>query len=217
MITLPFQTPQEIAASLPVVIEHLKRDGLIAYPTETVYGFGGAATPAAVERLRELKRRDPDKPFLLLVADADQVSSVEWTSQARTVAEIFWPGPLTIVLPAAPDGPSAHVRADDGTVALRASPHEAVRAIIEAFGAPITSSSANAPRHAAARSCDEACEALTKLEATDVIMLDGGTLAHSPPSTVITFEDGIVRVKRQGAISTDEIRDRLKGSGIDVG
>lgn len=217
MITLPFQTEQEIAASLPVVLEQLERDGLLAYPTETVYGFGGAATLAAVQRLRDLKKREPDHPFLLLVADADQVTGVHWTEQAHTVARLCWPGPLTIVLPADRDGVAGPVIAPDGTVAMRASPHAGVRAIVNAWGAPLTSTSANAPRKPPARDCDEACEALGKLEAEGVLLLDGGKLHDSPPSTIITFEGSVVRVKREGAISADELRNRLRDTGIDVG
>ncbi|MBR9990590.1 MAG: L-threonylcarbamoyladenylate synthase [Gemmatimonadetes bacterium] len=216
MNRLPFRTAADIAAALPEVVAHLARDGLIAYPTETVYGFGGAVTLEAVAALRELKSRDVLKPFLLLVTDPEQAPGVHWTEASRSIARLFWPGPLTLALPALNDAFPEGIISTDGLVALRASPHPLVGALIDAWGGAITSTSANAPGSPPARDGDAAVAALHALGARDVLVLDGGTLPESASSTIVSVEDRTARVLRAGAIGTDKLRKQLAGIGIDV-
>lgn len=214
---LPFTTEAEIRAALPRVLDHLAADGLVAYPTETVYGFGGAATVGAVGALRELKRRDPAKSFILLVTSPDTAPGVHWNDTANTVAAEFWPGPLTLVMDVEPTAFPAGVTATDGRVALRDSPHPGLRMLLQAWSRPLTSSSANARGTPPAMDADEAEAALEELGATgDIVVLDGGRLPASPPSTVVACEDGLVRVLRDGAIDRDTLRERLRGTDIDV-
>jgi L-threonylcarbamoyladenylate synthase len=217
MRIVPFTTAAQIDAALPAVVEHLGRDRLVAYPTETVYGFGGAVTAGACAALRRLKRREPHHPFLLLVDGADGVAGVTWSATARTLARLFWPGPLTIVLPAEPGAFPAEVVSGDGGVALRASPHAGALALIRAWRAPLTSTSANATGRPPARDTDEVVAALGELDAEDVFVLDGGALPPSRPSTVVACQDSFVRVLREGAVDSDTLRNRLQGTGIDVG
>ncbi|MEZ0334979.1 MAG: L-threonylcarbamoyladenylate synthase, partial [Gemmatimonadales bacterium] len=100
-MTLPFRSDAEIEAAIPVVGEHLARGGLLAYPTETVYGLGSGPSVPALDALARLKGRAPGKPFLLLVSSRAMVE--EWglvlTAAARALAAAFWPGPLALVLP----------------------------------------------------------------------------------------------------------------------
>jgi L-threonylcarbamoyladenylate synthase len=213
---VPFATSSEIEAGLPHALAQLRADGLLAYPTETVYGFGGAASSAAAAALRQLKRREPFKPFLLLVENVDQAPGVQWSPTSRQVAELFWPGPLTLVLRAVAGAFPEGIRADDGTVALRASPHPGAQALVRAWGAPLTSSSANTPGRPPARSAAEVDDALQTLGAGDVLVLDGGVLPRSAPSTIVSCRDGVVRVLRQGAISAAALQRRLQGTGIHV-
>jgi L-threonylcarbamoyladenylate synthase len=217
MTPLPVRTEAEIAAALPRVLAHLADDGLIAYPTETVYGFGGAVTPAAAAALRALKHREPLKPFLLLVADPDQAPGVRWTDASRAIARLLWPGPLTLALPAEQGAFPAGIISSHGVVALRASPHPLVRALVRGWGGAITSTSANAPRSAPARDAAGVFAALEALDAHDVLVLDGGTLPESASSTIVAVEDHTVRVLRAGAIRTEDLRNQLSGIGIDVG
>lgn len=216
MTRIGFVTQAEVDAAIPRVIEHLRADGLIAYPTETVYGFGGAATPAAASALQVLKQREAQKPFLLLISDIAQAPSVKWTAPARRLAQLFWPGPLTLALPATAGSLPPGVVSAEGLVALRATPHDAIRRLIATLGAPLTSTSANARGRPAARSAGEAEAALNELDATDVLVLDGGLLPPSPPSTVVACGDDHVRVLREGAITRAQLHDRLDGTGIDV-
>lgn len=216
MRTIRVRDSAELEAALPVVLAHLRRDGLIAYPTETVYGFGGAVTARASERLRALKRRDPLKPFLLLVAGPDQAPGVQWTDASRAVARLFWPGPLTLALPAVPDAFPPGIISADGTVALRASPHALVRSLTTALGGPITSTSANAPGRPPARDADTVVAALVELGVEDVLVLDGGRLPDSESSTIVGVDARTVRVLRAGAVGLDDLRNKLSGVGIHV-
>ena len=80
------------------MLEHVSVGGLLAYPTETVYGFGGVLTRSVIEGLVALKRRDRAKPMLLLVPDREAESDLTWTPEAIELAEVFWPGSVTLVL-----------------------------------------------------------------------------------------------------------------------
>ncbi len=133
------------ADTLDSVLDHLRLGGLLAYPTETVYGFGGLPTRGVIKRLMALKKRKPAKPMLLLVPDREAVSDLTWTPEAIELADVFWPGSVTLVLsdPQAryPEG----VRGSDGRVAVRVSPHPLVRELVCGTGGPILSTSANRP------------------------------------------------------------------------
>lgn len=217
MDILAFQSEADIERALPRVIDHLRANGVIAYPTETVYGIGCALRAPALARLARLKRRSAEKPFLLLVAAREQVADLEWTDAARRLADAFWPGPLTIALHAPADTFPPGVRSVDGTVAVRATSHAGMRRLLAAFGAPITSSSANLPGEAAALDAAGAASALTQANgpahpdaapesAGDVLVLDGGTLAPSPPSTLIDASCVPPRIMRAGALGVEQIR-----------
>jgi L-threonylcarbamoyladenylate synthase len=215
-VIVPFRSSVDIDAALPRIVDHLRADRLIAYPTETVYGFGGAVTNDAAARLQALKQREAHKPFLLLITDLAQVRGIAWPEAARVLAGHFWPGPLTLAVPAGGRSFPPGVVSPDGMVALRATPHDAMRRLIERLDAPITSSSANAPGQPAARTAAEAAAALRELEATDVLLLDGGELPPSAPSTVVACAGDRVRIVRAGVITREELLQRLPGTGIDV-
>ena len=202
--TLP--TPSELAP----VADHLRSGGLLAYPTETVYGFGGLCTPTEVERLRSLKRRAEDRPLLVLVRDAHAAAGLRWSDEARELASIFWPGALTLVLADPerifPEG----VRSADGGVAVRMSPHPLVAALLELLPTPLTSTSANAPGEAPARSGQEALHAAVTLGAgTEMLVLDGGHLPPSGPSTIVDCTGAAPVVIREGTLPLSRLRCAL--------
>jgi L-threonylcarbamoyladenylate synthase len=204
MTRLPFVTAADVRTSLPTVIAQLERGGLIAYPTETVYGFGGLVRDDALASLSALKSRDESKPFLLLIRSAADVPELRWTESARILADRFWPGPLTLALRVHGRFP-ARILSDEGTLAVRATPHEGLRVLLERLGAPITSSSANLPRAATATTADEVEAILHELERDDVLVLDGGELPPSEPSTIVDCSEEIPRVIRAGAITTEAL------------
>ena len=204
MTRLPFATPAEVAQSATEIIAHLRNGGLIAYPTETVYGFGSLVRDDALTSLAALKARDAAKPFLLLIRDAADLPELIWTPSARILAARFWPGPLTLALRVQEGFPS-RILSSEGTVAVRATGHDGVRALLELLGEPITSSSVNLPRQPPAANADEAAAVLDDLGRTDVVILDGGQLASSLPSTLIDCSGEPPRLLRAGAITLDAI------------
>ncbi|HEX9052517.1 MAG TPA: L-threonylcarbamoyladenylate synthase, partial [Anaeromyxobacter sp.] len=122
----------------------LRRGGVVAYPTETFYGLGALARDgAAVDRLARAKGRPDGKPLPLLAADRAQVGEVAVIGpDAARLAEAFWPGPLTLVLPARPGLPEA-ITAGTGTVGIRVPGGEIARALARAAGGAIVATSAN--------------------------------------------------------------------------
>lgn len=194
-------------ADLTPILEHLATDGVIACPTETVYGLSGLCTPVAVERVLALKRREADRPLIALVPSRESVAGLGWTDAARELAAIFWPGALTLVL-ADPEGifPLGVRHGSTGAVGVRISPHPVVTRLVQALGRPVTSTSLNAPGEAPASSGREAREVLGRLPASDVWLLDGGTLPPSGPSTVVDCTRREPIVLREGTIPIGRLR-----------
>lgn len=192
---------------LAMVARHLEEGGLVAMPTETVYGFGAALQDEAVREIQRLKARGPEKPFLILVPGMECVAGLSWTGEARELAAAFWPGALTLVL----DDPHGifppGVRAREGTVAVRQTPHPVARGIVEALGQPVISTSANPPGGLHSSSAQEARDVALALGAGDRLwVLDSGPLAPSEPSTVIDCSGPEPRVIRAGSIPVNRLR-----------
>lgn len=204
------------AHTLDSVLEHVSTGGLLAYPTETVYGFGGVLTRSVIEGLVALKRRDRAKPMLLLVPDREAVSDLTWTPEAIELAEVFWPGSVTLVLsdPGAryPDG----VRGPAGNVAIRVSPHLLVRELVRRLGGPILSTSANRSGEPPALDAQSALGAAVAAGAGEELwVLDGGDLDPSRPSTIIDCSGPVPVVLRQGAVPLGQVRGVLPGIRAD--
>jgi L-threonylcarbamoyladenylate synthase len=196
------------AAGIPSdVLHHLRAGGVIAYPTETVYGLGGIAGGVAVERVRALKARDPAKPLLVLVASAESVSGLRWSESAKELARHFWPGPLTLVLEDPRGIFPAGVRDEDThAVGVRVSPHPLVARLVAELGDALTSTSLNAPGERPAASGAEALEVVRSLGGRDVLVLDGGELPPSKPSSVVDCTGPEPVVIREGAVPTSRLR-----------
>jgi L-threonylcarbamoyladenylate synthase len=184
-------------------VKVLQRGGVVAYPTDTLYGL--AADPRSVEAVRRLfaiKRREPGHAVLLIAADLAQAElAAVFDRRARRAAHAFWPGPLSIVLPAT-DRPCAEVRADDGTVAVRVPAHPLSRELAAAFGFCITATSANRTGHPATGSA-------TVVAATfgdDVdLLLDAGDSPGGPPSTIVDLRGATPMLVRRGAVAWDRV------------
>lgn len=192
---------------LGAAVEHLHAGGVLAYPTETVYGFGSVCTTQGVDALTQLKPREPGKPFLVLAPSAESLSDLEWTPEAHELARIFWPGAVTLVLrdPASvfPSG----IRSEAGSVAVRVSPHPVVVALMRAGAMAITSTSANAPGLPPARTGDAAALAATSLGGGgEVMVLDAGTLPPSGPSTLVDCTGSAARILREGTVPVGRLR-----------
>lgn len=206
---VPFWSPAEIDGAIPRAIAHVQNGALLAYPTETIYGFGGAIESDAVNMLVDLKQRPPGKPFLLLVSSSAMIGrlGLHMTRAASMLAARFWPGPLTLVLRGAEKRVPARLRGPEGGVAVRWTSHPALQRLIAALGDPLTSTSANRPRQPAALAASEVITAFPQQVAMgQVMVLDGGRLEPSAPSTVVDCTGSRLRVIRPGALSAVELR-----------
>jgi L-threonylcarbamoyladenylate synthase len=197
------------SADIGAALAALKAAQAIVFPTETFYGVGvDAMNAVALDRLLEIKGREPDKPVALIAADVEMARRVvrEFPSAARRLADVFWPGPLTIVLPARPELAPALTNREGG-VGIRVSPHPIALELTRRLGAPLTATSANRAGQPPARTLAQAWEAFGGAIAAYV---DGGTLEGSLPSTVIALEDGRIRILRAGAIAPDRLDQALR-------
>lgn len=180
----------------------------MVFPTETFYGIAADPfSPRALEKLFAIKGRDPQKPVALIAANAQMAFEVasEIPSSARRLARAFWPGPLTIVLPARANFP-AQLIGPDGGVGVRVSPHPIARALSEGIGRPITATSANRSGEDPATTIQMARESLGDQVK---VFLEGGTLHASAPSTVIACDVRGCHIIRAGAIGEREITAAL--------
>jgi L-threonylcarbamoyladenylate synthase len=211
-LSIPFWSPAEIEASLSGTITHLAARRVLAYPTETVYGFGGATDQASVDALIQLKTRPPAKPFLILVASSEMLArlDIRLTGYAAQLAARHWPGPLTLVLPGGERRVPEQLRGPEGGIAVRWTSHPALQRLLQAYGEPITSTSANRPGTPPAMSAREVEEQWSDAIGRGVLrVLDGGTLVPSSPSTVVDCTGRWPRVIRPGAIASAVLRESV--------
>jgi len=196
------------ASALDRAVQAIRAGRLVAVPTETVYGLACALTQAAVDRLVEAKGRDVGKGLTLLVdALADAASLVVDSPAARRLADRFWPGPLTMVLPLQP-GVELPYAVTGGTqaVGLRVPDQPFTRRLARALG-PLPLTSANRSGEPDAR---DAAEAQASLGTAVDLIIDGGRAPGGVPSTVVALEgDGSWRLLRAGPISHEELAAAL--------
>ena len=190
----------------------LRRGGLAVFPTETFYGLGCDPRRAdAVARLFAFKGRDAGRALPLVAGSRAQVELVAPTWErfdlAARLADLCWPGPLSLVVPGAEtlaDG----VRAADGTVAVRVSPHPVAAGLAAALGHPIVATSAN---RSGAAACRYVAEALASLgEGADGVALDGGATVGGLPSTLVDGRADRVVVLRAGAVDEGTLLEALR-------
>lgn len=208
--TLTSVLDQDDAASRRRAAESIARGGVIAFRTDTFYGLG--ANPldaAAVDRINELKGRE-GKPILVVVSDAGEAARLVASRPPLfdALARQFWPGPLTLVAPAAPLLP-APLTAGTGTVGLRLPADEAVRDFVRACGGALTATSANRAGEPPARAAREVAAAFPA--GLDLIM-DGGETTSEQPSTVVDVCGDGARLIREGALPWRELLDALAES-----
>jgi len=159
--------------------------GLVAFPTETVYGLGADATnPAAIARLYQAKGRPAFNPLIAHVGDIDAARRIAvFDAQATILAEAFWPGPLTLVLPKTTDCPVADLAtAGLETVAIRVPAHPVALAILRAFGRPVVAPSANLSGHV---SPTTAAHVESDLAGRIDLIVDGGPVEVGVESTIV--------------------------------
>jgi L-threonylcarbamoyladenylate synthase len=189
-------------------IAALQAGELVVYPTETFYAIGADAfSPIALQLLFRVKGREPGRPVGLIATDTAMAFSVarEIPIVAQRLADAFWPGPLTIVMPAR-DEVALELAGADG-VGVRVSPNPVARALSAGLGRPITATSANLSGEAPA---SKLAEARAGLGEKVKVYLEGGKLTASAPSTVVAVNGSGWKMVRVGAISEEQIAAALK-------
>jgi L-threonylcarbamoyladenylate synthase len=201
---LPAADPAAIDEAAAV----LRRGGLVAFPTETVYGLGACAFDArAVARVFEAKARPSFDPLIVHLADATGTGRVARTADPRVaaLAARFWPGPLTLVLPRRPELPDLVTSGLD-TVGLRVPAHPAARALIAAAGSPVAAPSANPFGYVSPTTAAHVAELLGS--SVDLV-LDGGPCEVGVESTILSLVDDPPVVLRPGGVTREALEAAL--------
>ena len=194
--------------ALEQILSFLREGGVIAFPTDTSYGLGADPfNDAAVRQIFAIKGRPETKPILLLVNSMEMAGRVAaFSDRATALAERFWPGPLTMILPARESVPSV-VTAGTGTVGVRWGNAPFAQRLIGAFDRPITATSANRAGMPSTIAVSEVREQLG--DSIDMI-IDGGTLPSRGGSTLLDLTAVPARLLREGPIAEAELSDVLK-------
>jgi len=188
-------------------VDVLKRGGIVAYPTDTLYGLAVDPRSAdAVKRLFDVKGRAEAAAIPLIAADLDQAQSAGLFGAAELKLASLWPAPVSIVVMArAVITPG--VLGGGATVAIRVPAHRAARALASAHGFCVTATSANLSGARPAETADEIADAL---EAGIDVLLDGGAVPGGPPSTLVEMRAGAPVLLRAGAVAWDRVIKSLQ-------
>ena len=192
-----------IFEDIQVAAKILKEGGVVAFPTETVYGLGADALNAeAVAKVFAIKGRHSHNPLIVHVSSIEMAITVagEWPEMADTLARVFWPGPLTIVVPRGAMVPDV-VTGGGPTVALRMPAHDFARRLIDTFGGPLVGPSANASGTVSPTTAAHVVQSL----GDELPVLDGGPCDRGIESTVVRVEKTGVSILRLGVIGREEI------------
>ncbi len=200
-------TPDNVLAASRTV----KNGGLVIYPTDTVYGLGcDPLNPEAVKRVLNAKGEKRKKPLPVLASSKEQVERIAFLSEkARKIAEKFWPGSLTLVLPkkrALPDVVALNL----DSVGVRVPRHETALQLISLSGGLLVGTSANRTGGKPPRTAQEAADQIG--EEVDII-IDGGPAALGVSSTVVDLTADTPRILREGPVSLKEILDAVLSKG----
>jgi L-threonylcarbamoyladenylate synthase len=191
----------------------LRRGGLVAFPTETVYGLGADATnSAAIRRVFQVKGRPSTNPLIVHVADESVARRYarEWPAAATKLVAEFWPGPLTLVVPKHPSI-VPEVTAGLDTVGLRAPDHPLALALLRAFDGPVAGPSANRSSHVSPTTAQHVRDEFPNNEVD--LILDGGPCEVGIESTVLDLSGDGLRILRPGAVTREQI-ERVIGSPV---
>jgi len=201
---MPIKMSTTLAKQVSQGVKILKSGGVVAFPTDTVYGLGcDAFNKQAVDRIYEIKKRSRDIPFPLLLSDVRQATEV-----AEFVPEVVWvlmkcflPGGLTLVLPKAADLP-VFLNPKGDTVAIRVPNHPVTLGLIQGLGRPLIGTSANISGQPSPIIAQEVKAQLgTRVD----LIIDGGRCPGGIESTVIDATTGMLKILRQGLIKSEEI------------
>jgi L-threonylcarbamoyladenylate synthase len=185
----------------------LRSGGVVAFPTDTLYGL--AVDPRrddAIQKLFALKGRRPDAAVPLIAADLDQAMLAgEFGPTELRLAKTFWPGPLSIVVPAR-RALSRAALGGGSAVAIRVPAHDVARQLAAAFAFAITATSANASGEQPAETADDVAKDVPAVD----LVIDGGRVTGGPPSTIVRLDRNVPTLVRDGAIAWDRVLESLQ-------
>ncbi len=205
-----FHTDRISESDFDTILAVLRRGGVIGFPTDTAYGLGADPfNEPAIKRIFEIKQREETKPILLLV---DSIRMAESVSRPAALfyglVERFWPGPLTVILPAA-QSLSSKVTAGTGTIGLRWADAEFATSLVSRFGRPVTATSANRSTMASAVTADEVRKQLgTSLD----VLIDGGVLPAPGGSSLLDLVSDPPVLLREGPVSFESLSEFFGGN-----
>ena len=203
------------AETLEHAAKTISNGGLIAFRTDTFYGLGAdPLSRLAIRRIRQLKSREGTKPILLLISDYDKVADfiTKPSELFLSLANHYWPGPLTLVSKARPELPE-ELTAGSGTIGLRLPDDDNVRSLVRACGGALTATSANPSGSLPARTAKDVETYFA--DGIDLI-IDGGKVTVLQASTVLDLSGPKPRLIREGAIPRKGITETLRERGIDL-
>jgi len=216
MTVLPFRSLADADRAVPRVAAHLAKGGLLAYPTETVYGLGSRILEVDLVALAAMTNRAKTKPFLALVTGRKMAidCGLRFSAAADRLADEFWPGPLTLVLAGGESVFPNELRGEQGGVAVRWSSHIETSRLIAGLDMPISSTSANV---AGKEPLEDAAGILAEFADSamsgELLVLDGGTIPRTPSSTLVDCTSTEPTVLREGVISRRQITECLREVG----
>jgi L-threonylcarbamoyladenylate synthase len=203
------------AAGRALAVEVLRDGGVVALPTDTVYGIAVSLdTPGGIERLFHVKQRPPDKAVMLLLDDAAQAARAGTvTPAAATLMAACWPGGLTVVVPQRPDvrWPAA-LTGGNPTIGLRVPDHDAPRTLARGVG-PLPTTSANL---SGAPEANDAAGIMAQLGDAIDLILDGGPALGGPASTIVDCTGEVASILRVGAVPAERVAEILAAAGIEL-
>jgi L-threonylcarbamoyladenylate synthase len=197
LVRIIVDTDRPSANALAAAVDVLRAGGVVAFPTDTLYGLAVDPRRAdAVQRLFALKGRDATVAIPLVASSLEQaMRAANFSEREKRAAEAFWPGPLSIVAPAN-SCITREALGGRGTVAIRVPAHEIARELARAFDFPVSATSANQSGKPAADSADAVAAALPAVD----LLVDGGPAPGGAPSTIISFADTRPILLREGAV-----------------
>jgi L-threonylcarbamoyladenylate synthase len=209
-LVLKVNSAQPEDKPLILAAEVIQAGGVIVYPTETLYGIGANAWDgAAIAKVRAIKRREGEKPILVVIKDEQQLAMLtnNISADARMLIAKFWPGPLTLVFKATKEVPDL-LSQGVGTIGVRIPSSPFCLRLLALCGCPLTSTSANLSGGPVLHEVDEIRRAIPR--GVDLI-LDAGRLSPDQPSTVVDVTVSPPRVIRAGAVPLSAIREVIPG------
>ena len=206
MIRITIELARPLVPQLTAAVEAIRRGEVVAFPTDTLYGLAvDPRSEAALEALFALKGRSADRVVALVAADLSQATEIgEIAGVARRLADRFWPGPLTLVVPARVAVASLACTAN-GLVGIRVPAHPVARALAEACGHALTATSANASGRPATSMPGDVADALPSLQ----VLVDAGPSPGGLPSTLVDAATSELRLIREGALPWSRVLEFL--------